>query len=66
MKMEMSPEQKVMLEAGITALETGIGQLNLAIEQFDQKRAEFVAHRDAALKTLAETRAKLGIETVIQ
>ena len=64
--MDTTPEQKILFEASLTALETGIGQLNLAIEQFDQKRAEFVTQRDLALQTLADVRAKLGIETVVQ
>ena len=64
--MDTTPEQKILFEASLTALETGIGQLNLAIEQFDQKRAEFVTQRDFALQTLADVRAKLGIETVVQ
>ena len=64
--MDTTPEQQILFEASLTALETGIGQLNLAIEQFDQKRAEFVTQRDFALQTLADVRAKLGIETVVQ
>jgi hypothetical protein len=64
--MEITPEQRALFEAIFTNLETGIALLNTVIERFDQKRAEFIVQRDAALQLLADTRARLGIETVLQ
>ena len=66
MKMEMTPEQRAILEQGLTAMETGIGQLNLVIEQYDKQRAEFIFKRDEALKNLTDLRATLGVSTVTQ
>jgi hypothetical protein len=64
--MDITAEQRILLESSLTFLETGIGQMNVAIEQFDQQRAVWIAQRDAALKQLADARVKLGIVTTVQ
>ena len=64
--MSLTLEQKALLESGLNNLETGIFQLNSAIESFDKKRSEFAAQRDDALRKVAEVRKQLGITTVYQ